>query len=197
MGVIHMGLYRVTVGLKFDVGSGGGTNTWHIRTSGTPDSDQAGINAAMSALKDYYTAVAPSVPPSYRTSWNGEALQISVPAPQALASTGWTVNGAGSAADWAFSAIQIVTTWRSAVANRRGRGRTFYGPLDRSCMEGDGTLTTGALARMRTAATALCSASLADTGWAFGVWSATDGVHRDFVSASVKDEGAVLRSRRN
>lgn len=191
-----MGLFRATVRLDFPVGSGGGTNTWHLRTlsSGGTTTEVA---ALMGKVRDFYDALKSHVGTDYVASWDGLVAQVAVPDPALLEqATPWSVAGTGTATSYGPAPAMGCVTWRSSLATKRGRGRTFHGPLRATSFEGNGTLSSGYVTALRGAAQALVSASLVDTNGAIVVFSAADNIGRDIVASSVTDQAAVLRSRR-
>lgn len=191
-----MGLFRATVKCNFAIGSGSGTNTWHLRTisSGGTTTEVA---ALMDLVKQFYTDTAILCLNTYTWEWDGLVQEIGTPTPSLLeAATPWTVAGSDSSSSHAAAPVMACVSWRSSAATRRGRGRTFLGPLSRNAIEADGTISPTQLTTLRTAAADLVSASLSDTNGAIGVWSEADQVLRDFVASSVTDQAAVLRSRR-
>lgn len=191
-----MGLFQATVKLDFPIGSGGGTNTWSLRTI-SADGSTTEVAALMGLVEDFYLNCSGFLPSSFTASWDGLVRELAVPDPALLeAATPWTTNGTASASDYGPAPAMACVSWRSALATRRGRGRTFIGPIDASFWESNGTLATDAVTALRSAASTLVSASLSDTNGALVVWSELDGVGRDFVASSVTDQAAVLRSRR-
>jgi len=87
-------------------------------------------------------------------------------------------------------------TWRSAKASRRGRGRTFLGPFAADAFGPDGTLDDGFRTDLLEAAADLITFSAANGNGAIGVYSQVDLLLRDYVSATITDQAAVLKSRR-
>jgi hypothetical protein len=96
-----------------------------------------------------------------------------------------------------------VCGWRTTLAARRGRGRTFLGPLNVDAGSTDGTPSPGALSTINSAAAALIATSSETNDWAFAVYgqqsSGISGVKvaRDITAQNVRDVFAVLRSRRD
>lgn len=191
-----MGVFRANVNLQFAAGDGGGTNSWTLRTL-SDDGTTTEVESLMGHVEDFYDAIFSVFPDNYTISWDGSVTQIGTPTPGLLAAgTPWTVNGLGGV-NYGPAAAMICVSWKSSLATRRGRGRTFLGPVSANAVQGsDGSVTDTVLTTVRTAANALVSASLADTNGALAVWSELDQVARDFTSASVTDQVAVLRSRR-
>lgn len=192
-----MGVFRATVDCVFPVGSGRGTNTWHVRTLGETGTTTE-VAALMGLVQDFYESIAILEPTGYEWRWDGTVAQVGTPTPNLLESADpWTVVGTDSSGNWASAPSMACVSWKSLLATRSGRGRTFIGPLSRNSIDTDATLSSSQLTTLRTAAAALVSASLLDTNGAVGVWSEKDQVLRDFASSSVTDQVAVLRSRRS
>lgn len=192
-----MGVYRATVDLTYPVGSGRGTNTWTLRTPGGLDGVQ--ITALMAYVRTFYTTLTFLFPTGYSAQWDGTVRELGTPTPElGPGLSPWTVNGtAASSAGYVSSASQICVTWRSSLATRRGRGRTFLGPIAVSNLQANGTIADAALTTVREAAADLVTSSQATEGaGALAVWSEKDNLARDFVASSVTDQFAVLRSRR-
>jgi len=187
-------IWRASILLEYGSGKTG-ANVWHLRTTGIEPAD-TDAEDLMQALKTYYEALEGLFPGGYAATFLGELTQIGTPTPTAMSGlTAWTSSNTGSAAMGPL-ATGMCVTWRSTLATRRGRGRTFHSPGAASVYQSDGTLTTATLTTLQSAADALISSSEAVSNGAFGVWSQTDQVLRDFVSATVNDQAAVLRSRR-
>lgn len=192
-----MPVYRATVRLSYPVGSGTGTNTWHIRNDSqvAPSVD---LEEIMSWIEDFYGASSVLMPPSWSATFDGQLTEILTPEPQVPpALDGFTIPGAAGTEAYGPSAGQACVTWRSNLATRSGRGRTFVGPLAAESIQADGTLEGDALSALRGAANALVSQSNTnDNVGAVSVFSPTDSLARDIVAATVTDQVAVLRSRR-
>lgn len=100
---------------------------------------------------------------------------------------------------------QICVSWRTSLSARRGRGRTFLGPLDTRAMGADGRLTSEAADLVNLAAANLVDSSTAIDGGSIGIWGLeTSGtgpagakVLRDVTGHSLRNVFAVLRSRRD
>lgn len=191
-----MGIFRTTVEWKFPIGSGGGTNTWHLRTL-SDDGTTTEVQALMGLVSNFYYGIRGAFPSDTTWYWDGLAAQIATPTPRLLeGAVAWQITGSAPSNDYGPAPGMICVTWRTALATKRGRGRTFLGPVARPVMEANGTIADPIMTTVRTEAAALVSASLSDTNGALGVWSETDGVLRDFVASNATDQVAVLRSRR-
>lgn len=191
-----MSIYRYVVSLDFAAGSQHGTNTWHFRTDGVSVDREANLNALISIVSTFYSHVTAFVPTSYVITGPAEATEVGVADPEAVGGlTGFTRTGTGGTSYGGAPAMAVVT-WRSSKASRRGRGRTFLGPMGPGMVQSDGTLDPAVRTSLLSAASELCSSSLADGNGAIGVYSQLDNLLRDVVSGTVTDQVAVLRSRR-
>jgi hypothetical protein len=108
--------------------------------------------------------------------------------------------------------LAVVCTWKTSIAARRGRGRTFVGPLATSAVQADGTPLDALVTDVKAAAAALVASSMGFGNGALGVYgysaAKTPGkenprnpadakVFRDFTGYAVRDLFASLRSRRD
>lgn len=191
-----MAIFRAAVDLDWGVASGSpGVNVWHMRTvvpGGTDDE----IEGLMSLVEDFYTAIRGLYPIAVSISWDGTVQEVSPDPGNSRSLDGWAMNG--SASDTFLPPANcMLVNWRSGSGGRRGRGRSFIGPLTTATQEDNGTPDETDRETLRAAAAALVSASLTDLNGALGVYSRTDSLLRDFTSASVPNIYAVLRSRRD
>lgn len=98
-------------------------------------------------------------------------------------------------------ASMVVASWHTAdiVAGRRVRGRTFLGPLDNSCLQNDGTLSSSTVTHTNALIAAWLDSGI--TGVDTVVWhrpvGGTGGSDHVITSGSVRDKFGVLRSRRD
>jgi len=89
-------------------------------------------------------------------------------------------------------------SWRTATTNwsRRVRGRTFFVPLAAAMYDANGTLNGGLITALNGAAVTL----IAHTEGRFGIWSrpraGAGGKFALATTGAVKDQAAILRSRR-
>lgn len=192
-----MAIWRVPVRLTFQTGAGSGVNTFAFRTESALGED-AGISGAVEALSQFYLSVATIWGSGNRAIFDGAVTEIGTTTPRAgKSATPFNRQGTNGTAPNGPAGVGAVVTWRSTLATRRGRGRTFLVPMPSTSYETDGTLSPSTLTTLQGAATTLVNSSLSDNGWALGVWSEADGVLRDFVTATVRDRVAFLSSRRD
>jgi hypothetical protein len=115
-----------------------------------------------------------------------------------------TLTVGGSSSD-APPVLQAVISWKTSSASRRGRGRTFMGPLSFGALEADGTLSDTFLQVLSGAAAGYVARSQAADDWFSGVYGlATSGggpgaphTIRQLTGFKIRDTLAVLRSRRD
>ncbi len=105
----------------------------------------------------------------------------------------------GTASATAFAApsgVRVHWGTDAIVAGRRLRGRTFFVPTTVSAYELNGTIAEGCRTAFKTAADAFIDSGV--NAWVeASVWSPTHGIQADITSASIPDEVAIMRSRRD
>lgn len=191
-----MAIFRINVGLSWAGEGGPGVNTWHFRDSGGPLQGED-VEGAMQALKDFYTGCIGIYSNDVVVTAPAEVIQDPYGAPEYFATTGWTLAGQGGGGK-APPATAAVVGWRTASATRSGRGRTFLSPITTAAIDANGTIGPTQLAALQSAANALVAWGDDEAvNGAFGVWSPTQSLFRDFTGARVRDRWAVLTSRRD
>jgi hypothetical protein len=168
-------------------------------TDGTTPTEGA---ACISATVDFFTSVSALVATTTNFSVDSEIsffneatgaleeITAVSPAPDNLGG-GFGSQGPGPTG--------AVIGWSTGGINwgRRVRGRTFIVPLAAGCYQSDGTLTSGTVTQLSSAATDL----VADADTEFGVWSRprdnVGGAAFPVLTWRVPDMAAVLRSRRD
>ena len=203
-----MAIFRVPVNIAFPGAGSPGANIWHIRTADAViGTELAQANTLIGYIRQFYFSNITEFPAttvfSLGTVTEEETSREIVP-------TWSTVTGTGVGS--APQALAMVVTWRTAIAARRGRGRTFVGPLSTATMQNDGTPSTSSRNAIVAAAAALVTSSMAYGNGAIGVYGydgpKTPGVDnprdpedpkifRDFTGSAVRDLFGVIRSRRD
>lgn len=201
-----MAIFRVPVLITFPGAGSPGANIWHIRTVATDAAGElANANALLAYLSNFYLALAAYYP-------NTTSIQLGTVVEEGsqreISPTWVTRTGAGTGS--IAQALAIVVTWKTTIAARRGRGRTFIGPLATLAQQSDGTITDSVRTGVLNAAQALVDSSLAYGNGAVGVWGYQDAhtgddprpsgdprVFRDFTGRTVRDLFGILRSRRD
>jgi hypothetical protein len=173
-----------------------GINTWHLRTDAA-DPVSGDTIALVNAVSDFYVLLLDSVLAQGAVfSFSGDFTTVEA-SPRAISGHhAWTAGNAGSSATLP-PANCLVIGWGTSSATRRGRGRTFLGPIQQAANDATGTVSTAALANARAAADGLLADIAAVGNGGIGVYSRVDSVLRDYVSRTVHDKFAVLRSRRD
>lgn len=203
-----MAIFRVPINITFPGAGSPGANIWHIRTiDPTTSGELVNASALIGFIRTFYNTLAAYFPAttvfSLGTVTEEETSREIVP-------TMATVTGTGVAS--APQLLALVVTWKTSIAARRGRGRTFVGPLATACMQNDGTPVATLVADANTAAQTLVNASLAGANGAIGVYGYQNAklpgkanlrnpddprIFRDFTGKAIRDLFGVLRSRRD
>lgn len=192
-----MSTVKIPVTIVYGGGSSPAMNIWHCRTDA--DAGAVTLNAevqeVVDALEDFYTAIK-SCYGSGTTITIGETPIVDpYGSPTYAAVTPAVVQGSRpGGVEPALLAVTV--TWRTTAATKSGRGRTFLGPFGVGVADSDGSVADTELGLMRSAASALVSASQGPNLWALGVYSAKENLLRDFTSYAVRDQFATMRSRR-
>jgi hypothetical protein len=201
-----MAIFRVPFNIAFLGAGSPGANIWHIRTidpSAVTELNQA--NTLIGYIRTFYLTCSTYMPTTATitlgTVTEEETQREIVP-------TFASVPGAGSGA--MMQALSVVVTWKTTIAARRGRGRTFVGPLATVVVQSDGTIVDSVRTAILGGANTLVASSMAYGNGAVGVYgysaakpqdqprNPTDPrVFRDFTGAAVRDLFGVLRSRRD
>lgn len=202
-----MTVWRVPINLTWPGAGSPGVNVWSIRTTSEVQSDEVNLQEALDELHNRYTSFCQYMP-SGSTAQLGDVVNRDT---QEFGPGTWTkitsTNGSGQAPQ----ALQMVISWRTALAARRGMGRTFIGPLGTNVMQSDGSISDTILTEVTGLAQGILNASTSGTnGWSVGVWglqnkapsgttnySALPHVHRDITGFRVRDKFGILRSRRD
>jgi hypothetical protein len=198
-----MAIYRIPVTLTWPGSGSPGVNVFHLRTT-DPILDVGTdliLDEALDHLETWYQYVTGNLLVQGTKVSMGTSI-LNVETNEAFDAPERTYTNTG-ATDKAPPALAVVVGWRTSSATRRGRGRTFLGPLAANVMAADGTPHDTILTGLRTATQTFVDASQAIAGGAYGVWGQENAgvpglnVIRDITSFKVRDTFAVLRSRRD
>lgn len=169
---------------------GGGLSTFYC----------ASVSPDFSALKAWFTALAPYLPPSVTIHVPGSGDLVDMASGHitgAYTATGsGTVVGTGNSA-WS-NGVGMAVQWGTTliVGGRRLKGRTFVCPLAQGFASADGTLNDAIVTAVQTASNTLVAADL------IRVWhrpkpsAPTSGTWSPVVAAVIPDRVTALRSRR-
>lgn len=189
-----MATYRVPARIEYAAAGGPGYNVWHVRTT---SDDPGQLSDALGALDDFYTSFQSSYANSTLITLGEGMIKDPLGTPTYVDDDPRTVGGTGGTSIGP-TLLSVCVSWRTAVATRSGRGRTFLGPFIAGVNDAtDGTPSAGGLEAYRDAAAALIAASGGVDGWAIGVLSVKDGVIRDITGATIRDKWSFLSSRRD
>jgi hypothetical protein len=174
-----------------------GLNVWHLRLQDgieAPSPQQAG--EALSELHSSYDTWLATLSGLAVFSFDGEVTTEEAEPRAYDIGFPWAAGNQG-AGQVLPPANCIVAGWGTGLATRRGRGRTFLGPLQATAVQADGTPSQAALDNIRAGQDSLLAYNQANPGDEWGLWSRTAQTFRPFVSRTVHDKFAVLRSRRD
>lgn len=196
-------IIRIRVNWTGFIGSPGYSNFYFEPVPEGDPITQAIVDAAHTKIQTWMIATKAFLPSIATISVDPEVAEldeqtgeiqgfwtIAAPTVQIGGVAGAYTAGAGLCISWGTQGVR---------KGRRVRGRTFVVPLGGTVYDTDGTIHSGSLATLRTAATALAGDS---NGARMVVYARTpnaiipDGGAYDIVTASIKDKVAFLSSRR-
>lgn len=199
-----MAIIRIPVEINNPTFPSTAVNVWHARVETAGDLFTGGVvpyDGPLGVLHGFYTAIA--------GMYNGSStiripnVVVNVETDEELvASAIPIINGSGTDAR-APQGLSVTCSWKTSIRARRGRGRTFIGPINWEVMQNDGTVADVPRTTIEAACQNLVNESSGVNGWAFGVWGQeTAGVVganvlRDFTGVTVAQKFAHLRSRRD
>lgn len=192
-----MGLYRIIVNIEHPAAVGPSMNVWHYRTNLSPTADppDADLENAFAPLQAFYTAWQADAAGGTVFTCSGTATRVTDDL-EVSTDEGWgfTVSSTDPAMG---SQTAFVIGWRTSVGGRRGRGRTFCGPLATGATSANGTPSATALGHFADAGDVIVDHNVAELGnGAFVVFSRLDNVGRDITAHRERDVFAVIRGRR-
>ena len=136
--------------------TGPGYNIINCGFSTTPS--LATVDLLVDAIRDFYTAIA-GIYTNGTTITAGDRVIIDPDNTKFLSPATPLVVVGTSTNDALPAQVAVVISWRTTVAARWGRGRTYIGPLQRVAMDTLGQLTTGQRDALTAAGTALIAAA--------------------------------------
>lgn len=174
-----------------------GTNTFHFRTTDSVlATNTLELQGATDALLVFYTDLQVNTAGLGIISADGVWTRVDDTSGDLVDVTGWSISPT-TGGNPLPPANALVIGWRAASGGKSGRGRTFLGPCSVATLQSDGTPTEAARTDIDAAAAQLIDTFEGGGDGAFVIWSPTDSVGRDIVSASVRNVYGVLRSRRD
>src|SRR4051812_12225267 len=113
-----MGIYRLTVKTYFPIGSGGGTNTWHIRSTPGP---ALPVPSIITAISTFYNAIKGLFPSDMGFTYDGNLAQVDSTSPPLLGGfTPFAIGGSATSGNYGPAGVGACVIWRSGVATRSG-----------------------------------------------------------------------------
>lgn len=196
-----MPTYRMPVSIATAARPDYGVNVWHFRAEGVGGPLLGAVESAVLAIHDFYAALATGSVLANGVTIDATTIQeVGSDVAQPVDFSAITVPDSGAIAP---APMAITVNWQTASVSRRGRGRTYVGPLVLGAIQTDGTVHPGALSLVRDAASDLVDTSRTGILWAVGVYgleapggdAASPHVLRDVTGSRVHDRFAWLRSR--
>jgi hypothetical protein len=158
-------VYRVECTIQPALGDTG-ANIFHVTNGGA---DDAAVPGMLTAIKAFYTAIASFYLNTTLITIGASVRDIGVFPNRIVAATPLTQSGT-TAGEALPANAALVTTWRTALAGRSFRGRTYLGPSQET-MNNGGIPNGATVATIQTAAGNLITAIDAVAGLSFGVFS--------------------------
>lgn len=198
-----MATWRLPVALTYDLGGGPGVNVWHLRNTGEPFDDD--VQECVDAIHAFYSTVASGAiagADGYQAGMRISADTVINVDSDESASVDWDTITVPATGDVAPPVLALCMTWRTSIAARRGRGRSFMGPLSQNALQDNGTPAEDFRAVHVGAAQDLVDFNDGFDNGAVVVYGRTaigssTHVARDITGFSVPNEFAIMRSRRD
>lgn len=192
-----MPIYRVPVRIDLTSLPSPAFNIWHVRTAVTEEGT-AFLENALGALAAFYESAKGAYPTGAIITVGEGVIKDPLGTPEHVTDHSTTINGSGTTGILS-PLLAISIGWRSTIATRSGRGRTFIGPLCGATDEQHtGRPNSAYIVTLQSCVDGLVDDSTTQNGWAVGVLSQKDGVFRDYVNGRVNGSRyAELRSRRD
>jgi hypothetical protein len=167
-------VYKWTVTWSGNLGSLPAYNIHHIQIDTLSLTDMNNVNVA---LKNFYDAMKAYIPSSVNVTVGSSVVQVSGGPPTIIPVAPLTLNGTDTSGNEPPQCA-VVISWRSSLATREGRGRTFFGPVGAAGSTNFGVPQFVFSTLLQTKATALISDLAALTPPAQKViWGPSAGAH--------------------
>lgn len=188
-----MAVWRTVVRTDYPGTGGPGYNTFHFR-----DDADGGLNdalvAAQEALRAAYVEISAVMPLGRTFTHDGQWVDINDA--RIEVTPGWLRASTASTSENLPPATTLCVGWRSGLASRSGRGRTFLSGFGEAQSEG-GVPNTAVMDAAAAFGQAIVDFSASFGNGAFVIHSPTTGLSRDITSTATRRQWAVLRSRRD
>lgn len=187
-------IFRIANKISYNQPGSPGVNIMHVRADAEGASEL--LEEALSSIAGFYTSIASVLAPGVRVDVAESVIQDPLGSRVVIGVPSAAVLGA-SASVQAPALLCICASWKTSIATRSGRGRTFIGPLEGTAGDSDGSTSNDKRLTVLEAAQVLIQESSAANGWGFGILSLKDGLLRDVVGVTISDQLSYLSSRRN
>lgn len=200
-----MTVYRLPVITTGPQAGGPWINVWHFRVDST-GSGLGNVQTQIGHIRSFYDALTTTIPeigPILAPGMHIDAeFATDVQTQEQVAAT-WQTVQTGGFGQSAPTRLSMVVAWKTSIAARRARGRTFIPPMQKAVQDAQGLPDSRVVDALQAAGQALVNASLADDFGATGIYGletaggGPDAPHvlRDIQGASVKRHFATLRTR--
>lgn len=193
-----MAIYRVPIELQNANLPSWAYNIWHLRTTAAG----AEIDTAIAALYAFYDSLKGYLAPSTTVVFPSAVVEVTDDTEASVGNVPLPINSTGTSA--APPGLAVTFSWKTSIRARRGRGRTFLGPLSQSVFDSSGrTFSTFHNAAGVAAQELIDQSELNLNEWAFGVYGQQNAgleepkVLRDFTGFDISRKLAHLRTRRD
>lgn len=144
---------KITVAINGGAGSPPDYNVHYVTSS---DQLPATLTTVLGKFHDFYDAVKAWFPNGQVFTIGAQVLNMETTPPTVLAVPPVTVNGTDFSG-YCPPQCAVVVSWKTILASRSGRGRSFMGPVGRAGETTNGTPTPAFVTALQTAANTLIS----------------------------------------
>jgi hypothetical protein len=148
-----MAKLRITVSATDPSVSGTAVNVMHMESASSSLADE---QQCVDDLQTFYNAIKSLYKTTTTIVVGSQVIDIGVVPPAYVGTTARVVTGTGAGTSMPAQ-LAAVVSWRTAVATRSGRGRTYLGPFQASAFS-QYVLAPGTVTTLQAAATALWGA---------------------------------------
>jgi len=167
-----MPVYRVPVDIVWTGPGSPGANIWHVRTV-DPEIGSGQLQNHVNTIHTFYAALASNAGFTdgiFATGTTFTLGSVTDVETDEAASPTWTTVTQTTTLEDAAPVLQVCVGWKTASASRRGTGRTFLGPLNKGCVDTDGSIRGDRKTTIMNAAQAVVTANASGTAGAVAIW---------------------------
>lgn len=126
-------------------------NIFHVNT---PTDSAATALSVLNQFQTFYQAIKGLYGAGTAWSVGNKIVRVDLDPPIYVPAAPQTTAGSG-AGGYTASQLAAVVSWKTAIATRHGRGRTYIGPLGATAVDTTGSLSSASQLALQNAATAL------------------------------------------